>query len=366
MQLIKILSLVVMSILLLMELTKRQLSIPIEQTNRKYHYSYVLIILFWASLVYVSGFRKGFVDTVTYRQLYDSIETNYSFALTDEMELETGFKLFMIFLKRIWPDSQFFVFITSLIILSIEIWQISKYSSDTVFSLAIYFLLSFMGTMNGIRQCMAAAILFLAFDWVIERKTLPYILLVLLVSTLHTSALVCIPLYFIISGKRNNIGILLFGIMIVAMFLFPNAFDSVLSWILKDSTYEEYVDNQERMGIVRLAVAAVPVAVSLLYCRIQHKNNRTTSRLTDVLINMQFVSFGFTAMGLHMLYYARLSMYVGYATILLLPTTLKGCFTSRSFKVVKVITLLLYTAFFVYQIYAYNKYGYMSSFYLVR
>lgn len=365
MRLIVALSFVVAIVLSILELSKRPLRTPIEKTGRKYRYSILLILVFWCALVFVAGFRNGFVDTETYRQLYESVGTDYAFAFSDDMKLETGFKLLMIFLNRITPDSQILIFFTSFIILSFEIRQICKYGSDISFSLALYFLLSFMGTMNGIRQCLAAAILFLAFDWILNRKTIPYILLVLLVSTIHTSALVCIPLYFILSGKCLNPGIWIFFTAILAVFMFPTTADNFLLRILEDSTYEEYVTNQEKMGAMRLFVAAVPTMLALLYSYFAKVNHSPVSRVTSVLINMQLVSFGFTLMGLKMLYYARLSMYVSYANILLLPTTINGCFRSKDTVLVKAVTIILYAIFFTYQIFSYDKYGYMSSFYLV-
>lgn len=365
MHLIEALSLIAAIVYLLLEAFKRPLSEPIAETGRRYHYSVFLLVVFWGALVFVACFRNGFVDTITYRQLYERVGTDYAFAFTDVMELETGFKLLMIFLNRITPDSQILIFLTSFVILSIEIKQICRYSSDIPFSLLLYFLLSYMGTMNGIRQSLAAAILFLAFDWVLERKTVPYILLVLLVSTIHASALICIPLYFILSGKQLNWGIWLFFAAILAAFVFPAAADRVLSRILKDSTYEEYVTYQERMGTMRFFVAAIPTILALLYSRSARNGQTQVSRLTSVLINMQMLSFGFTVMGLKMLYYARLSMYVSYANILLLPITIRGCFRSRSAVWVKVIAIALYTFFFAYQIVSYDKYGYMRAFYLI-
>lgn len=365
MQLIKTLSFIVAVILFLLEATKRPLKTPILRTGRKYHYSLFLIFLFAFSLIFVSGFRKGFVDTVTYRQLYEKVGTDYAFAFTDEMDLEIGFKLFMIFLNRISPDSQLFVFLTSLFILCVEIWQICRYSSDIPYSLLLYFMLSFMGTMNGVRQCMAAAILFCAFNWILEKKPIPYILFVLLASTLHTSALIFIPMYFILSGKRLNFGIFLFFAAIFSLFLFPTTADEIVTWLLEDSTYEEYITNQEKMGMMRILVAAVPLLLTILYCYLARINRTTVSRLTDVLINMQLVDFGFTFMGLKMLYYARLSMYVGYASILLLPITIKGCFKPRDARLIKGASIILYAIYFAYQIYSYDQYGYMKSFYLV-
>ncbi len=365
MRLIEALSLAVAIVLLLLEVSKRPLNEPIAETGRRYHYSSLLLFIFGGALIFVAGFRNGFVDTATYRQLYERVGIDYAFAFTDEMELETGFKLFMIFLNRITSDSQVLIFLTSFVILSIEIKQICKYSSDIPFSLLLYFLLSFMGTMNGIRQCLAAAILFLAFDWILKRKTIPYILLVLLVSTIHTSALICIPLYFVLSGKRLNWGVWIFLAAILAVFAFPATADALLQDILKDSAYEEYVSNQEKMGTMRLVVAAVPTLLALLYSHFARINRAQVSRITSVLINMQLVNFGFTLMGLKMLYYARLSMYVSYANILLLPITIKGCFRGKDAALVKAAAIILYTIFFVYQIISYDKYGYMRSFYLI-
>ena len=52
--------------------------------------------------------------------------------------------------------------------------------------------------MNGMRQCLAAAILFIFNDLIVKGKFKLYLGVVLIVSTIHASALIMIPVYFIV------------------------------------------------------------------------------------------------------------------------------------------------------------------------
>lgn len=62
---------------------------------------------------------------------------------------------------------------------------------------------------NGIRQFVAVVIVFAGTKWLLERKNIQYILLVLFASLFHQTALLMIPIGFILQGKAWNIKTLL-------------------------------------------------------------------------------------------------------------------------------------------------------------
>lgn len=327
------------------------------------------LVIFWATVIFISGFRYGFCDTGVYRNLHERIGTDWAAASDETFPIQdVGFNLLMIFMNRIGLESQMIIVVTSLLTFVIYGIYIYKYSTDVPYSLLLFLLVSYFTMINGVRQVLAAAVIFMGLPCLRDRKFIPYALLVLLASTLHGSALIMLPLYFVLSGNRMNVGMWIFYGCVLICFAAPGIATAILGNLLEDSTYSEYLKLDSQMGITRLMVASVPAIVSIVYGYVEYRNAiniegyRSKDRLTDVLINMQLVSFGFTALGLRMVYFARLSMYLDGGFMLLLPRAIKGAFNDKSARYVKFVSIVLYVIYFVYQVGTYQRYGYFNDF----
>lgn len=342
--------------------------------GRHLTYNKVFFFAFAFVVTFVAAFRKEFQDTTVYKGFYSNYSTDYSYAATENLAMDDyGFNLFMIFLKRINPDPQFLVIVTSVITFSIYFYTIGRYAQDLPMSLLLMIALNYIGAMNGIRQVMAGAITLLGLRWIRDRKPIPYILLILLASTIHKSAFILIPLFFVISGKRLNFGMWIFLGLVAGCFVFPGYANSVMSDLLEDTIYQEYLTNEATMGFMRFLVALVPFFIILLYCWVQQYNhvgeNRSdprylTQRTVDVMINMEVVSFGFSALGLRMVYFARLCLYFNCILPMLLPVLLSGSFRKESAHLMRIMATVLYLAFYAYQIYSYHLSGSWNGFVL--
>lgn len=375
MELIVTTSAIYIAFLLLMQVSRYPLRTPHVLSGRKYAYPKGLFVAAFLTLTFVAAFRQGFVDTRVYKMLYEQIGTDWNNAFNDTIPTKDyGFSLLMILLNRINSDPQFLVIVTSLITMTAYIVTLGKYADDVPFSFFLFLCVAYLGCMNGIRQVLAGALLTLAFPWLRDKKWIPFCLLVLLLSTFHASVLVMIPLCFIISGKRMNWGIWIYLGLIAMCFIAPNAAYQAMETILEDSIYADYLENESKMGVMRFLVALVPAILAFLYCWIQkgnhagenkHCENYTSQRMIDILINMEIVEIGFIALGLRMVYFARISMYFTCVMPLLLPVAISGVFTKKSAQIVKRLAILMYLFYFAYQIYSYENYGYFYDFYLV-
>lgn len=63
---------------------------------------------------------------------------------------------------------------------------------------------------NGMRQFIAVCIILLSFELILRKKVLWAIAVILLAATFHASALIMIPLIFVIQGRAWNRKMLLF------------------------------------------------------------------------------------------------------------------------------------------------------------
>lgn len=361
MELIITMSIICIAILLLM----RYMRIPRQNldgiSNETWNYPSFLIIAFAGVLIFVAAFRKGFQDTGVYKNLYVSIGADFQNAFDKEFVIQDhGFNFLMVLLNRVSPDSQTLIIVAAVVIVASYIKIISQHSCDLPFSLFLMLCAVFIGTMNGLRQVLAATIIAIGWPLIRDRKPLLFALVVLFASSFHASAVIMIPLYFITGGRRYNPGILLFIIFIVFCFASPSTAYRIMGDVLEDTLYKDYLENESKMGVMRLMVESIPIVISLLYHKItpsaytESSSNSTHQRMIDVLINMQIVSLGFTALGLQMVYFARISMYFSLVLPLLLPATIKGAFDNKSASIVKRITIVMYLFYYAYQIYTYE------------
>lgn len=340
--------------------------------GRQRLYSDIFFLMFAFAITFMSAFRDGFQDTAVYKTIYSNLELDYNYAFDDSLEIQDyGFNLFMIFLKRINPDPQFLVIITSIFTFSIYFYTLKTYAQNLPMSMMLLITLDLIGSMNGIRQIMAGALTLLGLPLIRDKKFIPYLLLVLLASTLHKSALILIPLFFIISGKRMNPGIWVFMAFVLGCFMFPDLANSIMGDLMEDSVYKAYLQNESKMGYMRFLVSLLPVALVILYCWVQQDNhdgeNRRSSRYlhqrtVDVMVNMTVVSFGFMTLGLRMVYFARVCLYFNCILAILIPSLISGIFRKSSVRAARILGFTFYLIFYLYQIYSYEKIGGWVSF----
>ena len=359
MEIIIIMSIICMGILLLMESMRVPRIGSDGSRTGTWYYPRFLIVLFACILIFVSAFREGFQDTGVYKNLYTHIGTDFQNAFDEAFAIkDRGFNLLMVLLNRINSDPQTLVIVAAVFITTVYVSFLTKHSSDLTFSLFLMLCVVFISTMNGIRQVMAAAIMVLGWPLLQKRRIIPFMLIVLLASTFHASAIIVLPLSLIICGKRYNAGVWIFILFVLFCFAFPATAYDIMGDILEDSVYKDYLENESKMGIMRLIVELVPVLLSFLYHRLVPRpaNGALSShqRTIDMLINMQLISLGFTVLGLQMVYFARISMYFSLVLPLLLPVTIKGVFAPESAKDVKRITIAMYLFYYAYQIYTYE------------
>lgn len=332
-------------------------------TGRTRNYSTFLIFLFGFTLTFAAAFREGFQDTGVYKGLYQQVGTDMDKAMSEDFAIQDfGFNLFMVLLNHINPEPQFLIVVVSVIVFFGYMIAIAKYSRDIPFSLLLLLTVDYITANNGLRQVLAGSIFLMALPLLRDRRMIPYMLLSLLMSTLHGSAIVMIPLYFILSGKRLNWGIWLFFALVVLCFAAPDLAYRVMGSLLEDSTYAEYLDVESKMGMMRFLVVLVPTLLTILYCRVTHvdtslMNKRSPDykrqRTVDVLINMQMVFLGFTALGMNMVYFARINLYLPCILALLLPEVIAETFTEESARFVKKTAIVMYLFYHAYQIYTY-------------
>lgn len=294
-------------------------------------------------LVLISGLRCNIGDTESYINLYNLVGTG-----VDLSGYEPGFIYILAVLKKISSDPQFMIFTLAMITNAINIWTIRKYSK--VFELEIFTYIAagyFLITMNGVRQALVAAILFACTNLIINNKFKIYLPIVLILSTIHTSALIMIPIYFLVKTEAwsekmikiialSSIGFLLFQPLMTVVF---NLIDGT-----RYSSYEEVImSTGNGANIIRVIIAAVPVILSY----IKRDELKEAWPESNLFVNMSVINLIIMVFSLFNWIFARFSFYFQIYTFILLPFIIVKLFEKKERGLVYYGFIVCYLLFFL-------------------
>lgn len=180
-------------------------------TNKTYPVPYLLIPCFLFALIFGCRFNVG----VDYHMYYLDYLYNYS-----PRDLEAGF----LFIKETFQNNNlhFALYFGFIAFIQIFFFMIAfrKKAYLYPFILLVLFLSCIeLGWMNGIRQSIATCIFVYATTFIIEKKTLKYVLAILLAMQFHNSAIILLPVYFItllpiLKNKWISIGIFITALFV--------------------------------------------------------------------------------------------------------------------------------------------------------
>lgn len=322
------------------------------------------VIIFFASM------RSAVADTAAYIKMFNDYPLfgNAHDFILDETARDPGFRFLSILIKTYISDSYTVWFTIIAIITGIGIMiPLYKYSCNFGVS-AFLFMAScqFSWMFNGMRQFFVASILFLCTGLILKNKTLLYITIVCVLSTIHTSALIMIPMYFIVKSEPWSKRTMLFIGCVVLAILFTSQFTDLLTDVVEDTNYatsvEEFKDTDDGTSTIRILVESVPIIIAFIY------RKKIKDKLTPIIklsINMSLIASGLyviSKIAKSGILLGRLPIYFSLYNLILLPWLLKTLFKDREKDLMYYIMIVCYLVFFYYQMYiTWNGFGYYSK-----
>jgi transmembrane protein EpsG len=306
-----------------------------------------------------AGFRPDTIgDTSLYRRTFLKASTDLSqiFVAYQGDTKDPGFSVLVVILKNLLGnhDKLFFLTIAAFQMLSIA-FVFRKYTHDYWACIFLFIIstdyLSWMH--NGIRQFIAVCIVFCGFGFLVRKKYIPMILLILLASQLHGSAILMLPIIFIVQGKAWNIKtMILLAVTIVAV-VFIDRFTPVLNDMLQDTQYDDIMTNEIWMAddgtnILRAAVYSIPALLSLVGLPYVRAAN---NQMINVCVNCSIMTMALYIVSAVTsgIYIGRLPIYTTFPGYIALPWLIDHIFEEKSAKLMRVAMYMAYIAFFYYQ-----------------
>lgn len=325
-----------------------------------YRASVIFSILVFLPLVIIAG-TKGwdladkYGDTGSYITKYNNAPpVSEVWSNIDWDSRGPGFDLFVSFVKQITNfDYTGFFFIVAIIQTACLLISYRRYSSDIVVCAYLFFASTdFMSwAMNGLRQFLVVSIIFAIFPLVQKKKFIPFLLIVLVLFTVHKSVLLVIPLYFAALGKPFNKRTIAILVLVLVAILFVSEFTGFMDDSLQGTVYSNMVSEFEGdngTNIIRAIVYSVPAFLAIFN---RKKIDDNTPEIIKISVNMALFTAGlfFLSVPISGIFMGRLPIYCSLFNYILLPWELENFFGEENKKTLKMLMVVLYFAFYVCQ-----------------
>lgn len=334
---------------------------PVQMMGKiEYRWSMTSVLLLACPYVIWAMNRSNFGDTEVYRKIFHDIPDTWSQLVVylQKHTKDQGFSVLTFFLKILAGNSDkiFFLVIAAFQIFCV-VYFFRKYSTNFLLSMFMFVAstdyLSWM--FNGIRQFLAVCMILISFELILKRKYMPMIGMILFASTIHGSALIMLPIIFIVQGKAWNKRTLLMLAGIVAAVLFTDPFINIINSMLAETQYSDLMTNEIWMNddgtnVMRVLFYSIPAILSLIGKRYV---DEADSPVVNICVNCAactsflYILSAFTSG----IYIGRIPVYTTLPGYVAVPWLIDHTFTKDSAKMMKVGLICGFLAFFYYQIY---------------
>lgn len=273
------------------------------------------VILFF--LAFITAFRADIIgnDTISYINKYNVIASN---GIGSISSMEIGYQILCYLFAVVGFDAHSFITIVSFV-LYLFVWLfIKKYSSNPLFSVVLFFSMFFSFFASGIRQSIALVMCLYAYQMIKDKRKRRAVLLILIASTIHTSALMAF-VFFVPQIAPKSLSIVVPVTLILSTLAMLGVFNSLLPLV-----FERYQGHFEsgRVGSGWLGVSFYVIR-NLLFCAIAYHSY--ASRCLQKRLELCCFSFALfiVIFGFSMNLFTRASDYFTLPLIVEIPNAIR-------------------------------------------
>lgn len=295
-------------------------------------------------LIAIAGFRYGVgTDYFAYYNNYEIYAEEFFTSIKNFNE--PGFKLICWCVQKFGGNGFTVILISAFLTISLCMKTIYEFADDLAGTVMLLIFTGFWHTeFNAVRQCLAAAIVFAGIRYIKNRCFWKYLIVVLIASTFHMSALVMIVLYFVPNFRTNIFSLfcLVGGALIILQ-----SFDKVLEWtgMLLNTSFaesDEYVTSS--VNIFRVLVALVPPMFFLIMYRGKKMDEEQKISLQYLVMNA--VTMLATS---NSTYLARMGIYTMPFVALSIPKLIHGM-SEQNRKITKLCVYVSFAFYWYYEV----------------
>lgn len=323
-------------------------------------------------LFILAAFRAPSVgnDSVNYYNAYYNI-TQASSLFNIDSRLEKGYVFFNRIIGNLGFNYLEFQIIENIIIYFVLGLTIKKYSKS--YALSIYCFLTmrmFFGTMNISRQYLAVIIILCSIESIKKQKPLKFILIIILASSFHTTAIVFLVMYPFSKIRWSNKNILFFCLAGIGIGIF---FDKIVKLFINitgkysgylTSGYFKFENNTAIYFELAINLSFFLLAIFIRYYKKNNINNLVQSKMhyiRNAAMNLDLNGIWFSTVvltlicsiaGLQSTIMSRIALYFSVFFVIYIPDILN---TIKN-RIFSILIELLIVFFLLLEFYIVMKY----------
>lgn len=242
------------------------------------------LTFFFVVLTVLVALRHGTVgnDTGNYINFFKNFSvTNWEDVWHSSLEIGYAYlnKIISVFSK----DTQVFLLIAAALISLIIYPTYRRLCSDASLSIVLFCMMStFVMMFSGIRQMFAVGIGFIAYEFTRKKKIIPFILMVLLAMTFHTSAFMLIFMYPLYHAKITKKWLYVVVPIITLIFVFNRQIFLTLSVLLE--MFTKYDTSITETGAYSMLILFAVFAVFSFIIPDESRLDKETTGLRNFLL----------------------------------------------------------------------------------
>ncbi|MBR6531162.1 MAG: EpsG family protein [Clostridia bacterium] len=304
----------------------------------------ILPIIFYTLF---AGLRRTIGDTYYYMHSFNLMGDDN--AVTAELFFGQMFSFFQNIIRNMTDDPQWLVMFSAVFSLPTALVILYKYCPK--FEMGIYMFVAFTylgGSMNAMRQYMAAAIVLLGTKYLFSMKKgdfIKYAVIILLAYCMHKSAFIMIPVYFVVRRRAWQLSsyLIMLG-SIIGVVIFDAVLPSFLS-VVEDTSFSDYSANgwftsgvEGGSSLIRALFMVYPIVIAFF----NKERLRMLGHIGDILVNIAFIVAAIYVISMYNWLFSRFAVYMAIYFMILVVWLVNYGVKPRDRTLYVTMTVLVY------------------------
>lgn len=290
-------------------------------------------------LIFVLSTRTPYSDMHNYINYFHSIN-NMSLSNFMSFDLELLYKVLNLIIGKIWLNDRFFITIVSIITCIGPYFFIKKRSKNYLLSILLFISIgTFRLQFYIIRQSIALTFLLLGLNYIDDKKTIKFLLMVIVASLFHQSALIFVLIY-LLNKFKGKTKVIISIALVFATFLLKDQLYSLIGY----SSYNNYMlSSIEGEGYGLFALYVLIIAFSLFFKPKKKEEN------ADLCVSMSFMALILQVMSTRISILSRIVYYFSNGLIIYPVDVIESFDNKRNKMILSMIMcamILIYLAVF--------------------
>ena len=209
-------------------------------------------------------------ESQSFQAIWDALIVYYR----DGVGKDAGFPLLMKLFQCVFPSFRLFLIFNAIVFYS-GVAYIIKCNTRTLvqafLSIILFITLFQVYAFSAVRQDFALGCVMLSYRFIKERRLLPFLILILIASTLHKSVLIFIPYYWIANITRVKILAVISVVLIPTLFIAARSLTSILVDVSGSEQYALYLGQNKEAGTPTFTALLIGCFIMYL-CMINNLN----------------------------------------------------------------------------------------------